>query len=121
MRRHDHSFAPEHSITLTEHIEEVTANIQRQRARITTLEHRKKASVITAVISACASVAMLLVAPGTTLMMILWLGLASFASLVAVATRNKLDLTQQLLHQNELYRSIIVEEAYSGKDIGPKM
>lgn len=107
-------------MTLTEHIQEVGSDIKKQRNAIDQLEHRKTASMIASSVGITSLVCLIAFASMPAWNLVLVAAFALFALYNTVVSSRELALTKELLAQNEFYHAFIVEEAYSGKDVGPK-
>lgn len=116
--RQEHAY--NNNMTLSEHIRTVANNIQEQRSQMGVLAQNKAASIVALSVSVTAFVCLFLRSNASTgtLAMVLGLGFFAFWNLVRFSMR--LNLLHDLISDNERYRSIIVEEAYTGKDLGPK-
>lgn len=107
-------------LTIVKHIQGVKEDIQRNRQRLITLEHKCRTSAMAAALGFGLSVSMLLLAPGIIFPLV-WFVLASVATLVFLSARKERATTKAILRQSMFYRDLIVEETYSGKDLGPKL
>ena len=107
-------------MTLQEHIQAVADNIQEQRSQMVALAQNKVASIVALSVSLTAFVCLFLWSNASAGTLTMVLGLGAFALWNLVRFSIKLSLLHGLISDNERYRSIIVEEAYTGKDLGPK-
>lgn len=109
------------SLTLTELIQELTDDIRQQEYQLQELVNRFRASKAAAGIALCLCLYSTAVKSPGTFVIYLWLALAMGAMLVAFVTHKRYELLKALIAQNRWFRSIVVEEAYTGKDIGPQL
>jgi len=109
------------TLSLTELIQELTEDIREHERELLELERRGRISKV----SACVALILYLLSTVSgstpTYIDLLWLALASGSALVAFVSFKRRALTLVLIGQSRFYRSIVIEEAYTGKDIGPKI
>lgn len=109
------------TLTLTELIQELTDDIRQQEDQLRTLANRFRASKVAAGIALFLCLYSMTLMPTAPFINYLWLTLAIGAMLVALVSHKRCELLKALIAQNRWFRSIVVEEAYTGKVIGPEL
>ena len=109
------------TLSLTGLIQKLTDDIRRQERQLQELERRGRISMVSAGVALVLSLISSAIGSAATYVTLLWLTLAAAAALVAYLAHKRRVLIIDLIGQNRWFRSIVIEEAYTGKDIGPKI
>ncbi len=107
-------------MTLAEHTQGIRNDISAQRSAIVQLEKKKTASIIAASVSMTAFLCFLAFASFPVWNLLLVLGLALYATFNVFDSIDDLKEVRDCLNQNVFYHGVLVEEAFTGKEIGPK-
>lgn len=107
-------------MTLTEHIQDVASNIANQRNELSELQaQRKQAGIMTGLWLAIYGMILSMSQPQTAFI-ILGFAFLAFNAYRLIRFERTIRLMSVLLSDNEHYKAIIVDEAYSGKEVGPQ-
>ena len=108
-------------LALTELIQELTDDIRQQERHLKELESRGRISVVSAGVAFGLCLITYAIGSTATYIIFFWLAFASCSALIAFVTFKRRELINDLIGQNMFFRSVVIEEAYTGKDIGPQI
>jgi len=107
-------------MSITEHIQDVANNIAAQRVELSEIQDQRKQAGLMTGIWALIYGAVLIVGRAEAPFIVTGLAFLVFNLSRFIRFEKAFRLTSVLLSDNEHYKEIIVDEAYSGKEFGPQ-